>query len=360
MSHDINRNMQKVLYRQSDYPVLQNRVYATAEEAKACIKGDIEIVENQLTGLIYNDAFRPELMVYDASYNNEQGVSRQFRSHLESVAELIEVFLGKRSLIEVGCGKGFFLGMLLERGVDVTGFDSTYDGDNPRVIKKYFEPGIIKKPANGLILRHVLEHIQNPVDFLLRLKEANGGKGLIYIEVPCFDWICEHRAWFDIFYEHVNYFRLSDFRRMFGRVIKSGKLFGDQYIYVIADLESLRQPTFEKIDAVTFPSDFVSDLNFVDRQTDRRPLFCVWGGASKGVIFSLLRERAGLPVDVVIDVNPAKQGKYLPATGILVQPPEIALPKLPADTLIYVMNSNYLEEIKDMSNHFFNYIGIDQ
>ena len=26
---------------------------------------------------------------------------------------------------------------------------------------------------------------------------------------------------------------------------------------------------------------------------------------------------------------------------------------------IHVMNSNYLEEIKQMSNHSFNYIGID-
>lgn len=356
-----NQCLQKVLYQQSDFPVLQNRVYATTEEAKACVKGDIKIVENQLTGLIYNDAFRSELMVYDASYNNEQGVSRQFRSHLEDVAELIESSLGKERLIEVGCGKGFFLEMLLERCVDVTGFDSTYDGDNPRVIKKYFEPGIIKKPANGLILRHVLEHIQNPVDFLLRLKEANGDKGLIYIEVPCFDWICEHRAWFDIFYEHVNYFRLNDFRRMFGRVIKSGKLFGDQYIYVIADLASLREPIFEQTDAACFPSNFLSDLNLLDRtRQDTMPLICVWGGASKGVIFSLLRARAGLPVDVVIDLNPAKQGGHLPGTGLLVQSPEAALPKLSADTIICVMNSNYLEEIKGMSNHFFNYIGIEK
>lgn len=361
MIQDNNRSTQKVLYRQSDYPVLQNRVYTTAEEAIACTKGDIEIVENQLTGLIYNDVFRPELMTYDATYNNEQGVSRQFRSHLESVAELIQSTLGKEELIEVGCGKGFFLEMLLKRGVSLTGFDSTYDGDNPRVIKKNFEPGIIEKPAHGLVLRHVLEHVQNPADFLFQLKEANENKGLIYIEVPCFDWICEKRAWFDIFYEHVNYFRLSDFKRMFGRVVKSGKLFGDQYIYVIADLESLRQPEFDKKDAVSFPSDFLRGLNFLDRPNQpRRPRVCVWGGASKGVIFSLLRERACLPVDVVIDVNPAKQGKHLPGTGILVQSPEMVLPKLPAETLIYVMNSNYLEEIKDMSKHSFRYIGIDQ
>ncbi len=350
--------MKKFLYQQTDFPVLQNRVYDTAEEARNCAKGDIEIVEDQQTGLIYNAAFRPELIAYDSIYNNEQGLSHQFREHLEQVAELLEDALGRENLIEVGCGKGFFLEMLLKRGADVTGFDPTYEGSNPRIVKKYFEPGVINA-ANGLILRHVLEHLPNPVDFLFRLKKANGGKGLIYIEVPCFEWICQKRAWFDIFYEHVNYFRLSDFDRMFGRIIKSGRFFGNQYLYVIADLETLCEPSFEENDASSFPSDFLADF-FTEEQNRTEHPVCVWGGASKGVIFSLLRERIGLPVDIVIDVNPAKQNKYLPGTGLLVQSPETALVGLPADALIYVMNSNYLEEIKVMSNHRFTYIGIDQ
>jgi hypothetical protein len=42
----------------------------------------------------------------------------------------------------------------------------------------------------------------------------------------------------------------------------------------------------------------------------------VWGGASKGVTFTLLKARAGYAVDIVIDINPAKKGKYLAAIGI--------------------------------------------
>jgi len=73
----------------------------------------------------------------------------------------------------------------------------------------------------------------------------------------------------------------------------------------------------------------------------------------------LLRERIGAPITTVIDVNPAKQGKYLPATGLRVQSPEEALPFLPTGATIYVMNSNYLPEIIEMSNHAYRYIGID-
>lgn len=351
--------MTRVLYRQSQFPVLQNRVYPSFEEARNCPRGDIEIVQDLSTGLVFNSAFRPDLMVYDADYNNEQSVSGFFQTHLDEVASRIEMQMGKAELVEVGVGKGFFLELLLKRGFDVTGFDSTYDGNNPRVVKRYFEPGIIKSQARGLILRHVLEHIPNPVDFLFRLREANGEQGLIYIEVPCFDWIMQKRTWFDIFYEHVNYFRLPDFHRMFGRVIESGRCFGDQYLYVIADLATLRIPIDENPLDLEFPQDFLASLNGSQKLITKQSA-CVWGGASKGVIFSLLRERMGMPVDMVIDVNPAKQGKYLPGTGLQVQSPCAALVKLSQDTSIYVMNSNYLEEIKTMSNHLFKYIRTDQ
>ena len=347
----------KVLYEQEDFPVLQNRVYETAQDAINCLKGDIKIIEDSRTGLIYNAAFNSDLMIYDQNYNNEQSLSPSFKEHLQQAAELIELTIGKEALVEVGCGKAFFLEMLLGRGVDVRGFDSTYDGQNPRVIKKYFEPGIIATPAKGLILRHVLEHIPNPYDFLCQLRDANCGGGLIFIEVPCFDWILSKRAWFDIFYEHANYFRLRDFDRMFSRIITKGRFFGNQYLYVVADLASLREPVFEQSSAINFPSDFLKGLSL--KKKNRKPVV-VWGGASKGVIFSLLRRRVGLHVDAVIDVNPAKHGRFLPSTGLEVKSPQRALADLPIDAAIYVMNSNYLVEIKEMSQNKFHYIGIDQ
>ena len=85
----------------------------------------------------------------------------------------------------------------------------------------------------------------------------------------------------------------------------------------------------------------------------------IWGGASKGVIFSLLKARVNQPVSTVIDINPAKQGKYLPATGLLVQSPAKVLGMLPQKSTIFIMNSNYSDEIKTMSNNNFNYIEVD-
>ncbi|NYT61908.1 methyltransferase domain-containing protein [Alcaligenaceae bacterium] len=346
----------KVLYRQEQLPIFQNRMYDSPESAKSCPKGDVELVEDLRTGLVYNHAFRQELMVYDEHYQNEQGVSPLFQDHLECVACVVERCIGREAIVEVGCGKGYFLEMLLAKGFDVAGFDPTYEGNNPLVRRHYFESEVGIK-ANGLVLRHVLEHVQDPFAFLRSLKDANGGSGKIYIEVPCFDWICEHRAWFDVFYEHVNYFRLSDFYRIFGNVIEGGRLFGGQYLYVVAGLGSLQEPAYDIEDPVRFPVDFANNIETSSNNKNGKTV--VWGGASKGVIFSLLKARTNQPVDVVIDINPAKQGKYLPGTGCLVHAPDDVLPVLPSGSTIYVMNSNYLSEIKNMSGSKFNYIGID-
>lgn len=347
----------EVLYEIEQLPVFQNRMYDSESAAINCPKGDIRLVENLKTGLVYNQAFRPELMQYDDHYQNEQAVSPLFQAHLESVMQIVASAMGRRSIVEVGCGKGFFLEMMLADGFDALGFDPTYEGDNPLVTKQYFssELGI---NADGLVLRHVLEHVQDPVGFLKQLRDANGGSGKIYIEVPCFDWICDQHAWFDIFYEHVNYFRISDFHRMFNVVYESGRLFGDQYLYVVADLAGIKQPEIDVEKRVRFPGDFTTQLTKKTKEDPNSELI-VWGGASKGVIFSLLKQRAGQKIRAVIDINPAKQRKYLPASGLLVEAPETVLPNVQAGAQIFVMNSNYLQEIKNMSGNKFAYVSID-
>jgi hypothetical protein len=57
----------KLLYKQAQLPIFQNWMYDTEADAKACPKGDVRLVEDQSSGLVYNAGFRPELMTYDAA-----------------------------------------------------------------------------------------------------------------------------------------------------------------------------------------------------------------------------------------------------------------------------------------------------
>lgn len=299
------RKTMNIFYKQRNFPVFQNRVYDSKRETVDCIRGATELVQDPITGLIHNAAFDPALAVYDENYQNEQGVSSVFQAHLLQVAEVVRRRLGDRDLVEVGCDKGRFRDPLLRQGCDATGFDPAYEGKNPRIEWRFFDHrrGII---ANGIILRHVLEHIRDPVVFLQELRTSNNSAGLIYIEVPDFDWICQHRAWFDIYDEHVNYFRLNDLLAMFNSVVDAGRLFGNQYLYIVAELGSLRRPTFREGDELSFPEDFLSTLNATS--PSREIPGAVWGGSSKGVIFSPAAQPNGLSPVFRCRHKPAETG----------------------------------------------------
>jgi len=346
------------LYRVTDLPVLQNRTFADAASARESARADIVLVQDALSGLIFNQAFDPARLSYDSDYQNEQAWSGQFQQHLNDVERIIARYFTGQSLIEVGCGKGYFLELLRGLGYSVTGIDPAYEGENPDVIKAPFTRGL-GLAADAVVLRHVLEHIANPVAFLAEIADANQG-GRIYIEVPCFDWILEHRAWFDVFYEHVNYFRHDDLRRLFGTVYESGHLFGGQYLYIVADLSSLRTISVGRVPRLEMPVDFTRSIERAVRIIQAAPEqgSAIWGASSKGVIYSLFLQRAGVAVDQVVDINPSKQGRYLPGSGLRVSSPQETL-ALPDGAHVFVMNSNYLEEIKRATEGRFTYHAVD-
>jgi SAM-dependent methyltransferase len=345
------------LFKVDGLPVFQNKMFASQEAALNCAKGNVKLVQDMKTGLIFNAAFDASLLEYDEDYQNEQAYSTVFQKHLENVKAIIQKYFSAKSIIEVGCGKGYFLDYMSNSGYNITGVDPAYEGNNPNVIKACFDKNL-GLTADGIVLRHVLEHVLNPLGFLSSIAEANANKGKIYIEVPCFDWICEHSAWFDIFYEHVNYFRLADFHRMFGTIYESGNVFGGQYLYVVADLATLKQPVFNQVSSFSFPVDFLLDINRIAKIAKGKKN-AIWGGASKGVIFALYMQRAGVNVDLIIDINPAKQGKFIAGSGLRISSPDEAIKKLQKGDDIFVMNSNYLQEIIELTDNQFNYIKVD-
>ncbi|AZC23387.1 MULTISPECIES: class I SAM-dependent methyltransferase [Pseudomonas] len=347
------------LYRVADLPVLQNRTFADARSAQASASADMVLVQDLQSGLVYNQAFDADKLSYDSDYQNEQAHSAQFQRHLMDVEGIVARHFKGQRLIEVGCGKGYFLELLRSLDYSITGIDPAYEGDNPEVIKAPFTRDL-GLSAEAIVLRHVLEHIADPLAFLKEIARANQG-GQIYIEVPCFDWILEHRAWFDVFYEHVNYFRLDDLRRMFGTVHEAGHLFGGQYLYVVADLGSLKDQLQAPAQPLQMPVDFTASIEQAKRIIGSAPQAGagIWGASSKGVIYSLFLQRAGVAVDQVVDINPAKQGRYLPLSGMRVSSPQEAMQVLPEGANLFVMNSNYLEEIKRMTDGRYVYHAVD-
>jgi SAM-dependent methyltransferase len=348
------------LLRLGNVPVYQNKMFETKVAAQACPRGDVVLVQDAPTGLVSNIAFDPGKLEYDESYQNEQGYSSAFQGHLLEVMSILDRNFRSMKILEIGCGKGAFLDQLRHEGYDARGVDPAYEGDADYIIRAPFEPGLGVR-GDAIVMRHVLEHIPRPLAFLDTIRQANGGQGAIYIEVPCLDWILRKRAWFDVFYEHVNYFRREDFDRMFGAVRESGHLFGGQYLYAVAELDSLRDSARAGSgQRVAMPEGFFADIERCLVESAGSPQRVVWGGGAKGVMFSHHAVARGLALDFAIDINPAKQGKFLAGTGLPVLAPRDGLARLGRGADIFVMNSNYLDEIRTTAGAEFNYIPVDK
>lgn len=349
------------LLRIDRIPAYQNKMFRNAPEALGCPRGDVVLVQDPISGLVHNRAFDSNNLSYDDSYQNEQGHSPAFQTHVAQVLDIIGRHFDAKSILEIGCGKGAFLDLLRAAGNDARGIDPAYEGDSPHIIRRHFSPDLGIR-GDAIVMRHVLEHIPSPMKFLELVQKANGGRGLIYIEVPCLEWILRRNAWFDVFYEHVNYFRLCDLTRMFGRVLESGSLFDGQYIYVIADLATLRGPGVESGTAipVSIPPDFFASIDRCAQTAHTHANSAVWGAAAKGVMFTHHMQARSVTPIFAIDINPAKQGRFLAGSALPVLSPSEALAQLGNAPDIFVMNSNYLTEIREMGGPGPNYIAVDQ
>ena len=188
-----------------------------------------------------NEAFDSRLIDYKF-YENNQSHSIRFKKHMKEVFSLIanELKVGDK-IVEVGCGKGDFVEMVQNDGrFEVIGFDAAYDGENASIETRYLtDKDHIK--ADMVVLRHVLEHIHKPFDFLEMLYNVFGNAA-IYIEVPNLDWILENQTFFDITFEHVNYFSPQSIKNLFEKAkSKHGLFFENQYQYIIGDISNLNQ-----------------------------------------------------------------------------------------------------------------------
>lgn len=234
--------------------------------------------------------------------------------------------------VEIGCGTGDFVRLLRADGWFVaSGFDAPYAGDDPAVEARFLTSAD-RVDADLVILRHVLEHMQRPHEFLSLLRTIFRDAD-IYIEVPEFSSTERENTFLDVTYEHVNYFTPQSLVALFHRVRAQGLLFGDQCQYAVALLRALCGEAYvadydaEDWDDVALDPLFVGLRRAVDslREADAYRGLAVWGAATKGVLFChhVMRDApdVGRRIACAVDVNPRTQGGMPPSTRLPILSP---------------------------------------
>lgn len=345
-------------------PAMLNYRYRSAATARDAPRADIALAQCASCGLVFNAAFDPGLVHYDDGYENTQYYSPAFLRHLHKVAEdLIERHaLRGKSIVEVGCGDGRFLEMLCECGAGSgVGYDSTYresgrrPGPKTRFVRGYLRPRDVSRPYDAVVCRHVIEHVASVKTFVddLRAVARAAGDPVVLLETPALEWICEHRAFWDIHYEHCNYFSMPTLSWLCVQagfdVIDHRLEFEGQY--QVLELRSAATPAARR--GAGIPPSAAMSMAALAMDRRRRSLeqqlraagaaggWGIWGAGAKGV--ALANALSSPPPTCLIDSNPAKQGCFVPGLTTPIVAPES--PVVKDLEVILIANPNYADEI---------------
>jgi ubiquinone/menaquinone biosynthesis C-methylase UbiE len=356
-------------------PVHQNLLAESREGALAAPTGKLSMCICRVCGFVYNETFDLRRMSYDARYDNTQTCSPEFEHYVNSLVSHLVEDSGVRgkTVVEVGCGKGDFIRRLVEYpGSDITGygFDPTYvgpdvrNGGRLRFERRFYDGDAASVPADVVVCRHVIEHVPEPLQLLRAVRRAVSSRphALICFETPSVEWILERQVVWDFFYEHCSIFTPESLTRAFqlsGFDVNSvTPVFGDQYMWLEATpAESSGAQSYDASPLIALAERFAEAasqlqekwLGALDRAARSAPngrgRIGVWGAGAKGVTFANLVDRGAAAVHCFIEVNPAKQGKFIPGTGHrVIGPRQIDAEGL---TSILVLNPNYMEEMRE-------------
>lgn len=351
------------IFRLPSVPVHSMILLPEAAAARAFPRGTFVLTQCSDCGFLFNAAFEAGRMAYGAAFEESQHFSPTFGRFADELVERLARSLGPRDhVVEIGCGRGEFLAALCRRtGCRGTGIDP---GWRPGRLPDPLPAGLtfLAEPlgpqhaaldADLLLCRHTLEHIDE-VRAFVTLAAACGGERpgfRLFFETPDAGRIVEEGAFWDLYYEHCSYFTAGTKQALFARcgLATTGieAAFGAQYLL----LEARPAANPAAAGRAAPPArGFAERLHeriatWHRRVTDwakRGEQLVLWGGGSKAVAFLTALDLAG-EIAAVVDINPHRQGRYLPGSGHPIVAPS-ALRRIEPDRVV-VMNPLYRDEI---------------
>ena len=266
----------------------------------------------------------------------------------DSVAE------GGRTALEVGAGVGYITRRLIENGWQATGVEpgkgyaehwARYSVD---IINDFFPNPRVPGPYDLICSYAVLEHIADPVKFLIGIRERLAPGGTVVLSVPdCAEEIVAGDPSI-LLHEHFTYFNADTLSAMLWRAGFSAVVRTSGYGRCLYAAAHHRQPASDptpRSDLELLESYSRRSENFIRRVRERLGELLVAGSVgiycparALGVLDPVMRTR-------FFDDDKTQQGKYLPPFASPIEGREALLTQ-PVGTVV-VMSRTFGERIRD-------------
>jgi SAM-dependent methyltransferase len=355
-----------VFCEQEGIPVNSCVLMPDRERALGCARGKMELALCEGCGLIVNAAFDPRTQDFSQGYEGTQAFSACFSEFARSLGQrLIDKYdiRGKR-ILEVGCGNGEFLSLMCEAGGNEgIGFDPAYVGSGTErkarmeFVRDYYSDAYGDVEADVVCCRHTLEHVADVAGFLGTIRRGIGDRRdvLVFFEVPSGERVIREGAFWDVYYEHCNYFTAETLRGLFeGAGFEPDEVYSDyggQYLILTArpaepGKSNAAHSVLGREDLQRFvrkAEERIGGWNALLGQMREGGMRVVtWGSSSNCVSFLTTVEASGV-VEHVVDINPRKQCMYMPGTCQRIVGPESLVELRPGKVI--VINPMYVDEI---------------
>ncbi len=349
-------------------PVHVSTLHRTPDGARNAPRGDLALAFCDGCGFIWNVAYDAAIVAYDTDYENSLDHSPAFIEYVDGLAErLVERYdLHAQRVVEIGCGQADFLRRLCAAGDNRGfGYDPSYIGvqvDGPITVHRelYSEQTVGDANPDFVCCRHVLEHVDTPLEFIASLRRTlDPERGTpVYFEVPNGAYQLANGVVWDMIYAHHSTFTEVSLATLFElggfEVIDAGTAFGDQYLWIEARPAAatrVRDRTAEvvRLHAATdaFAAGYhglISDWNQrVETYASDGQRVVLWGAGAKGVsLLNALDHTGG--IGGVVDLNPRKHGSFIPGAATPVVAPESLVEYGP--DVVVVANPIYRDEVR--------------
>ncbi|MFW8566991.1 methyltransferase domain-containing protein [Orrella sp. 11846] len=316
--------------------------------------------------------------LFNADYAYFSSASKGWLTHAANYAQQMieQLSLDKNSLVvEIASNDGYLLRNFVEKGIPCLGIEPTDSTAQVamslgiEVLKEFFGQGLAEelrdtgRQADLIAGNNVYAHVPDINDFTRGLKTALKPSGTITLEFPHLLQLIEQVQFDTIYHEHFSYLSLYTVQRIFAsaglRVFDvqtltthggSLRVFGchvddsrDTQKSVAMMLTKEKNAGLQDLDVYLgfqARANALKDelLKFLLEQKKAGHKVVAYGAAAKG---NTLLNYAGIKPDLlefVVDVAPAKQGKYMPGSHIPIQGPETLAKSQPDYVLILPWN----------------------